>query len=135
VQTSNPALRTLGMETPPLAEPVHGPRPHEARVLTRAASRTVCQVILLIGAILVSLAFASLLVLFGLIPPPFGEIVVSLASFVFLAAGPLAAFLTVLAIGNLVQSGYEGFIWTLVAAIPLGVVISLVSAFLWLLIL
>jgi len=129
LESSGPAPRRSGLETPLIAEPFHTPPPKEARVQTRAASRIVSEAIIIIGVVELLIV---VVLLFDAITPPISEGVVLVASAVILGAGPLAAFLTVLAIVNLIQSGYEGFTWSLVAAIPVGVVTSLASAVFWL---
>ena len=132
MESLGPRPRRPGMETSLIVEPVRASSRREVRVQTRAASRIVSQAILLLGGLEL---FVALVLLIDAITPPITDAVALVASGVVLGAGPLAAFLTVLAIVNLIESGYDGFIGTLVAAIPVGVVISLVSAVFWLVIL
>ena len=129
MESSSRAPRRSGIETPPIVDRVHAPLRKEAHVPTRGASRVVSEAILFIGAVELALVIVLLM---DALTPPVTDVLAVVASAVFLGAGPLAAFLTVLAVINLIQSGYKGFAWALVAAIPVGVVISLVSLVFWL---
>jgi len=133
MDSSSPAARRSGLETPPIVERVHAPLRREVRVRTRGASRVVSEGILFIGGF--ELLLLVVFLVSPLAPPPISEAVGLLLLGVIFGSGPLAAFLTALAIANLIGSGHEGYVGTMAVAIPVGVVISFVSLVFWLVVL